>query len=122
MAIFLSRRFVLFHISFIFLGFAYASVYFFDYLTYAGVDFIICKKFLGSIHYKDVHTILYIQQMFLFAPTLAYPAFVEVSLDSTLEYFLRYRNHEPDMLTSCSVEEHIAHARYISMFALGKKL
>ncbi len=122
MAIFLSRRFVLFHISFIFLGFAYASVYFFDDLTYAGVDFIICQKFLRGIHYKYVHAFLYGQQMFLFAPALAYPAFVEVSLDCTLEYLLRYRNHEPDMLTFCSIEEHIAHARYISMFALGKKL
>ena len=59
--------------------------------------------------------------MLLLSPSLAYTSFAKVALDGSFEDFLRDGYKNPGMLTSGVLSDQIAHARYTSMFTLGKK-
>ena len=58
----------------------------------------------------------------MLSPCLSDASLAEIALDSSLEYLLGYGYKNPGMLTARVLSHEVAHARNISMSALGKQL
>lgn len=91
-------------------------------LSDAGIYLLVALDFLGRIDEQDVRTSFQRKSMFLLSPALTDSSLQKITLDCSLEEFLRYGNDNAVRSAVCSIQTLPADARHTAVLASGKKL